>query len=107
MNVKEYVIQGFKASAVAAGLKKDGGLDLALICSEKLSAGAGAFTLNRVKAAPVILSHENIQKGRARAIIANSGNANACTGREGLEKARQTALLVARELHIPPDEVLV
>ncbi|MFH0844966.1 MAG: bifunctional glutamate N-acetyltransferase/amino-acid acetyltransferase ArgJ [Pseudomonadota bacterium] len=105
--MEEYFVQGFKASAVAAGLKKDGGLDLALICSEGISVSAGAFTLNQVKAAPVILSGENIENGAARAIIANSGNANACSGKEGLEKARRTALLVARELHIPPDEVLV
>ena len=72
------IVQGFKASAGAAGIKKDGCLYMALIFSEKCAAAAGVFTTNRVKAAPVILSQENIRKGRVRAVIANSGNANAC-----------------------------
>jgi glutamate N-acetyltransferase/amino-acid N-acetyltransferase len=101
------IVQGFTASAGAAGIKKDGGLDVALIFSEKAAASAGVFTTNRVKAAPVILSQENIRKGTARAIIANSGNANACTGNVGLYDARREAELVAKELGIKPDEVLV
>ncbi len=101
------IVPGFKASAVAAGIKKDGGLDMALIFSEKSAAAAGVFTTNRVKAAPVILSQENIRKGRVRAIIANSGNANACTGKVGLENAHREAEWVAKELGINPDEVLV
>ena len=101
------IVQGFKASAMAAGIKKDGGLDMALIYSEKDAAAAGVFTTNRVKAAPVILSQENIRKGKVRAIIANSGNANACTGKVGLDNALREAELVARELGINPDEVLV
>ena len=101
------IVQGFKASAVAAGIKKDGGLDMALIFSEKGAASAGVFTTNRVKAAPVILSQENIRKGTVRAIIANSGNANACTGKAGLDNAHREAELVAKELGINPDEVLV
>ncbi len=107
MNSNEYIIQGFKASAVGAGLKKGGGRDLALIFSEKVTVAAGVFTTNRVEAAPVILSRENIQDGKVRAIIANSGNANACTGKDGLENARRTADLVAGELGIKPGEVLV
>jgi glutamate N-acetyltransferase/amino-acid N-acetyltransferase len=101
------MIQGFKGSAVAAGLKKKAEPDLGLIFSEKEAIAAGVFTSNRVKAAPVILSRENILDGRARAIIANSGNANACSGKEGMENARLTADLVASGLGIPPDEVLV
>jgi glutamate N-acetyltransferase/amino-acid N-acetyltransferase len=100
-------IQGFKASATAAGIKKDGQPDMTLIFSKKDAAAAGVFTTNKVKAAPVVLSQENIRDGKARAIIANSGNANACTGQDGLNKARHTAELVARELKIKPDEVLV
>lgn len=100
-------VQGFKASAIASGIKKDGGLDMALIYSEKGAAAAGVFTTNRVKAAPVILSQQNIRKGRVRAIIANSGNANACTGKVGLDNARREAELVAKELGIKADEVLV
>jgi len=101
------IVQGFKASAIAAGIKKDGGLDMALIFSEKGAAAAGVFTTNRVKAAPVILSKENIRKGTVRAIIANSGNANACTGNMGLDNAHREAELVAKELGINPDEILV
>jgi len=100
-------VQGFKASAVAAGIKKDGGLDMALIFSEKEAVAAGVFTTNKVKAAPVILSQQNIRDGKVRAIIANSGNANACTGKDGLHNARREAELVARELGIKPDEALV
>ena len=102
-----YKIQGFKASAVRAGLKKDNALDMALIFSEKEAMAAGVFTANKVKAAPVILSREVIQTGKARAIIANAGNANACTGEAGAADARMTAGLVAGELDILPEDVLV
>jgi glutamate N-acetyltransferase/amino-acid N-acetyltransferase len=107
MGEEDYTVQGFKASAVAAGLKKKGGLDLALIVSEKEATAAGVFTTNLVKAAPVLLSIEHLETGLARAIIANSGNANACTGADGLGRARQTAELVATELGIQTREVLV
>jgi glutamate N-acetyltransferase/amino-acid N-acetyltransferase len=100
-------VQGFKASAIASGIKKDGGLDMALIYSEKDAAAAGVFTTNRVKAAPIMLSQQNIRKGKVRAIIANSGNANACTGKVGLDNARREAELVAKALGIKADEVLV
>lgn len=103
---KEFTVNGFKAAAVAAGLKKNGGLDLALVFSEKEATAAGVFTTNKVKAAPVILSREFIQKGKARAIIANSGNANACTGIAGLENARKTAHIAARAMGVQADEVL-
>lgn len=107
MDAKEYFVPGFRASAVAAGIKKGGEPDLALIFSEKEAVAAGVFTTNIVKAAPVILSHENIQDGKVRAIIANSGNANACTGKDGLENAHRTADLVAKELGVKPGEILV
>jgi glutamate N-acetyltransferase/amino-acid N-acetyltransferase len=92
---------------MAAGIKKRGGLDLALIFSEREASAAGVFTGNKVKAAPILLSQENIKKGRARAIIANSGNANACTGEAGLQSARFTIEGIARELGIGPELVLV
>ena len=107
MKSEKYVIQGFKASAVASGLKKNSSLDLALILSEKEATAAGVFTTNKVKAAPVILSREHIKSGKARAIIANAGYANACTGETGLINARQTADFVAKELAIQPYEVLI
>ena len=102
-----HVVKGFKASAVIAGLKKESALDLALIFSEKDATAAGVFTKCKVKAAPVLLSLENIQKGRIRAIVANAGTANACTGVQGLADARETASLVAGELGIKQEEVLV
>ena len=101
------VLHGFKAAAVASGLKKVHGLDLALIVSERAATAAGVFTANKVKAAPVILSQKNIQNGRATAIIANAGNANACTGNPGLADAERTADLVGKALGISPDEILV
>ena len=107
MEETKYRIPGFRASAVSAGLKKDNAMDLALIFSENGATAAGAFTTSKVKAAPVILSQEHIADGKARAIVANAGNANACTGSAGLEDARLTAELVAKELGIRPDEVLV
>lgn len=100
-------INGFKGSAVAAGLKKEGEPDLALIFSEMEAVAAGVFTTNRVQAAPIILSRENIKNGRVRAIVVNSGNANACTGKAGLENAQLTAEFVAENLGIKPKEVLV
>jgi glutamate N-acetyltransferase/amino-acid N-acetyltransferase len=103
----DYFVRDFKASAIAAGIKKRGGLDLALIFSEREASAAGVFTGNKVKAAPVLVSQENIKKGRARAIVANSGNANACTGEEGLRSARFTIDRVAGELGIGFEEVLV
>ncbi len=107
MKQSEHMVQGFKASAVKVGLKKDKGLDLALIFSERETAVAGVFTTNKVVAAPVILTREHTKNGRARAIIANAGNANACTGKAGFNDARRTAELVADRLGIGSDEVLV
>ena len=114
MNTKEqnlekgdYVVRGFRAGAVAAGIKKRGGLDLALILSEKEAIGAGVFTTNKVKAAPVVVSQEHLKDGKVRAIIANSGNANACTGEQGFTNARAMAEIAAKELGIEPHEVLV
>lgn len=107
MGEDRFIIQGFKASAIAAGIKKNKALDMALIVSDTDASAAGVFTTNRVKAAPVIFSMECVRNGKARAIIANSGNANACTGKTGIRDARTTAELVAAELGINPEEVLV
>jgi glutamate N-acetyltransferase/amino-acid N-acetyltransferase len=107
MGSDEYVVPGFKASAVAAGIKKRGGLDLGLIFSEREASAAAVFTANKVKAAPVLVSQENVKKGKARAIVANAGNANACTGEAGLQSARYTMEGIAKELGIGPEQVLV
>jgi glutamate N-acetyltransferase/amino-acid N-acetyltransferase len=107
MDNKDIFVQGFKASSIAAGLKKNKAADMALIYSERETVAAGVFTTNRVKAAPVLLSMEHILTGKARAIIANAGNANACTGAEGIKNAGLTAEVTARELGIKQEEVLI
>jgi len=98
--------EGFRAAGVACGIKAEGP-DLALIASDRPATAAGLFTSNRVKAAPVIYSRRALRKGRARAIVANSGCANACTGPRGLKDARRMARAVARALEVPEGEVLV
>jgi glutamate N-acetyltransferase/amino-acid N-acetyltransferase len=102
---------GFRAAALAAGIKKvPGALDLAMIFSDsELTAAAGVFTTNRAAAAPVILSryHLATSRGKARAIIVNAGNANAATGRAGLEAAEKTAQAAAKLLDVPTEQVLV
>lgn len=103
----KYVVQGFQASAIDAGLKENKALDLTLIFSKTEAVAAGVFTTNKVKAAPVLLTQEQIRSGTARAIIANAGNANACTGKAGLEYARLTVDTVARELGIGSEQILV
>jgi glutamate N-acetyltransferase/amino-acid N-acetyltransferase len=80
---------------------------MALIVSEKEASAAGVFTTNKVKAAPVLLTRKHMKGGRARAIIANAGCANACTGDPGLADAHRTADLVGEALGIQPQRVLV
>jgi len=107
MNEQQYVVNGFKAAAVNAGLKKGDGPDLALIFSEMPATAAGVFTTNRVKAAPVLLSMRHMKRGKAQAIVANAGNANACTGTRGLNDAEKTAAAVAGAVGVDPEAVLV
>lgn len=103
----KYSVPGFLASAVSAGLKKKGVLDLSLIFSQKEAVAAGIFTTNNVKAAPVLLSQDRIKRGLVRAVIVNTGYANACTGEQGLNDAIQTADIVSQGLQIDPEDVLV
>ncbi len=98
-------VSGFLFSGISAGIKKDGKRDLGLIHSEVPAQVAGLFTTNAVKAAPVQLDMERIKRGLCQAIIVNSGNANACTGSQGLRDAKRVSSLVARQLGI--DERLV
>lgn len=81
--------------------------DLALIVSEAPATVAGMFTTNQVCAAPVKVCVENVANGRAQAVVVNSGNANACTGQQGMADAREMAEITARQLCLPPDDVLV
>ncbi|MGE9271297.1 MAG: bifunctional glutamate N-acetyltransferase/amino-acid acetyltransferase ArgJ [Verrucomicrobiales bacterium] len=101
--------RGFQTSAVACGIKNPDveRLDLALIHSEVECTSAGTFTTNRVKAAPVKLCQNHLRRGNIRAIIANSGNANACTGMQGVHDARAMADGVARPLGLKRSEVAV
>ncbi len=98
---------GFKASGVASGLKKKGQKDLGLIYSEVPATVAGLFTKNRVKAAPVLLDMELIKSGVCQAVIVNSGNANCCTGEQGMHDAKTMTRLAASELGISNDLVFV
>jgi glutamate N-acetyltransferase/amino-acid N-acetyltransferase len=99
---------GFRASGVAAGLKTSGAPDVALVVNEGPSdAVAAVFTSNRVKAAPVLWSQEAASDGRARAIVLNSGGANACTGPEGFLDPHRTAEHAAAALSLSAADVLV
>ncbi len=98
--------RGFRAAGIHSGIKASRP-DLALVVSDTLASAAGVFTTNAVKAAPVLVSMEAIQLGAAKAVIVNSGNANACTGAQGLADAREMAALTARTLGIADEFVLV
>ena len=99
--------RGFQAAGIAAGIKVSGKKDMALIVSNKPATVAATFTTNQVKAAPVRLSMRHAKAGKACAIVANSGNANACTGSAGALHARAMAVAVARRLGCPENHVLV
>lgn len=99
-------VKGVQAAGVACGIKA-GRLDLALIVSEKRASVAGVFTRNRVRAAPVILCQKLLAGRRLSAIVANSGNANACTGKAGLADAEQMGRWAAEALRRPAREVFV
>lgn len=99
--------KGFSAGGVHAGFRKNTAkLDLALVVSDTLCSAAGVFTKNKVFAAPVGVSRAHLATGHARAIIANSGNANACTP-DGYETAEKTCAMVASMLGISTEEVIV
>lgn len=99
--------KGFRAAGVPAEIKYAGRNDVALVVADSTCNAAAAFTTNRVAAAPVVYDREVMKRGRARAILANSGCANACTGAAGLRDAKVSALATAGELGIDPGEVLV
>ncbi|MCW5862303.1 MAG: bifunctional glutamate N-acetyltransferase/amino-acid acetyltransferase ArgJ [Anaerolineae bacterium] len=100
---------GFRAAAVAAGIKQSGRPDLVLVVSDRDCAAAGVFTSNRVAAAPVLLDRETLAAGRAalRGVIINAGNANACTGAPGLADAREMQQLAAAAVGARPPQFLV
>ena len=98
---------GFRAAGVTCGIKASGAPDLALLACDGPAVAAGAFTRSRLAAAPVLLSRKHLADGRARAVVVNSGNANACTGAQGMDDARAMAAATARALGISADEVIV
>lgn len=102
--------RGFRAAGIHAGIKaRAGALDLALLVSDQPATAAAVFTVNKARAAPVLVSKEHLRKsgGRARAIIVNSGCANACTGDEGMANARRMAADTAALVGCAQEEVLV
>ncbi|MGB8385937.1 MAG: bifunctional glutamate N-acetyltransferase/amino-acid acetyltransferase ArgJ [Dermatophilaceae bacterium] len=99
---------GFRAAGVAAGLKSSGAPDVALVVNDgPLDAAAGVFTTNRFPAAPVLWSRQVVSDGRLRAVVLNSGGANACTGPPGVGDTHATAEHVARLLDVGAGDVAV
>ena len=99
---------GFRAAGVAAGLKESGNPDVAIVLNDGPSAAAaGVFTSNRVKAAPVLWSQQVLYGGNVRAVVLNSGGANACTGPAGFQDTHKTAEHLAGQLAISAGEVAV
>jgi len=100
--------RGFKAAGVACGIKTHAGVrDLGLLVADTPATAAAIFTTNKVVAAPVILGRETIRAGRLRAVVVNSGNANACTGERGMADARTMGRLAAEAVGAAPGDVLV
>ncbi len=104
-----FLPKGFKAAGVPAGIKQSGDPDLAVILSDREAAAAAVFTRNAFAAAPVLYSKQVIAKNPRglRAVVINAGNANACTGEQGIRDAEETAALAAKALGIQPDSVFV
>jgi glutamate N-acetyltransferase / amino-acid N-acetyltransferase len=101
--------RGFRAAGISAGIKANGNPDLALLVSDGPAQAAAVFTTNKAVAAPVVVSREHLSRsgGVARAIVVNSGCANACTGEDGLAVARWTTAEAARLVGCPVEQVLV
>ncbi len=98
---------GFLAGATSAGIKYKNRPDLGILFSETTCTAAAVFSTNKVKAAPVILSQKRLQDGKARAVVINSGCANACTGERGMKDALEMAELAAQHVRVAADDVLV
>jgi len=100
------LVPGFAGAAAACGLRKDGRQDLALIAAARPVPAAGLFTTNRLQAAPVTVCREHLAAGKARAILANSGGANAATGAAGVAACQSTCQAAAQALGCRPGQVL-
>ncbi len=99
--------KGFLAQGVSCGIKKTDKSDLAIVYSESPATVAAVFTQNQVKAAPVLVTQKRMAQGTVRAVVINAGNANACTGKKGIEDAEKMTSLVGHHLGLPDKEVLV
>jgi glutamate N-acetyltransferase / amino-acid N-acetyltransferase len=99
--------KGFVAAGVACGIRKSGRRDLSVVRSLAPATGAGMFTANRVRAAPLVVSRGHLERAEPQAVVVNSGVANAATGEQGLAAARATAAEAARLLGLAPEQVLV
>ncbi|WP_437960024.1 bifunctional glutamate N-acetyltransferase/amino-acid acetyltransferase ArgJ [Sorangium sp. So ce119] len=99
-------VAGFRFGAVSAGIRKDGRIDVALAVADQPAVVAGMFTRNLVRAAPVDIAMQRVRSGRARAVVANSGCANACTGEAGWKAALDTTRAIAQAIGASEDEVL-
>jgi len=100
--------KGFRAAGIAAGIKASGNADLALVVNDgPLTAAAGVFTSNRVKAAPVVWSEQVLKGGEVKAVVLNSGGANACTGPAGFQDTHKTAEETAALLEASAAEIAV
>lgn len=100
-------VDGITAAGVAAGLKRSGALDVALVDAGRPVPAAAVFTTNQVQAAPVLVSRRHLADGQARAVLLNAGSANACTGPAGVALAEESARAAAAALGCAPNEVLV
>ncbi|GLI56261.1 arginine biosynthesis bifunctional protein ArgJ 1 [Propionigenium maris DSM 9537] len=100
-------VKGIKASGISGGLKKSGKKDLCVISSEGNPVASAVFTRNKVKAAPILMNMEHIKYPTTKAIVVNSGNANSCTGKEGLKNVNIMAQTVADALEVKREEVIV
>lgn len=102
-------VPGFRAVGIEAGIKKHGGLDLALITSDQPCTAAAVFTTNQIQAAPVLFDRAVLERNAAaiRAVVINSGCANAVTGEQGMRNTQATAQAVIEALDLPCDTVLV
>lgn len=102
-------VEGFKVAGIRCGLKKDGRLDFALVVSDRPCVAVGVFTTNMVKAAPVVVDQQILENNAEsiRAVAVNTGCANACTGRKGVQDAHVTANWVAEALGIRQESVLL
>jgi len=99
--------EGYFAAGIACGIKKNDKKDLAIVCSEDISATVGVFTTNIVKGHSLQVTMEHLKSGYATAIVINSGNANACVGKQGYEDAKEIARITAELLECDTENVLI